>query len=81
MVGATNYCNASIIMVEERALRDGMQVVVATRYKNLDIERDNLIVIGALKGQTEISWQIRNVIKYIHVIISQASQVKIRHIY
>jgi len=47
----------------------------------LDIEGDNLIIIGALKREIEIPWQIQNVIKDIHVMISQAGQVKIRHIY
>ena len=70
MVGAANYGNASIIIAEGRALRDGMQAVVAAEYKNLDIEGNNLIIIGALKRKIEIPWQIRNIIKDIHVMIS-----------
>jgi len=58
MVGAANYGNASIIIAEGRALRDGIQATVAAGYKMLDIEGDNLIVIGALEGKTETPWQI-----------------------
>jgi len=81
MVGAANYGNISITIAEGHALRDGMQAMVAAGYRNLDIEGDNLIVIGALKGETEIPCQIQNVIKDIRVMISKAGQVKIRHIY
>ena len=45
-------------MAEGRALRDGIQATVAAGYKMLDIEGDNLIVIGALEGKTETPWQI-----------------------
>ena len=55
--------------------------MVAAGYRNLDIEGDNLIVIRALKGEIEIRRQIQNVIKDLHVMICQADQVKIRHIY
>ena len=54
MVGAANYGNASIIMTEGRALKDGIKAIVATGYRNLNIKSANLIVIGALKGEIEI---------------------------
>jgi len=51
MVGAANYGNASIIMAKGRAIRDRIQAAIMARYKMLDIEGDNLIVIRACKGR------------------------------
>ena len=81
MIGAANYENASIIVAEGRALRGGIQAVVAMGYKMLDIEGDNLIIIGALQGMAETPWPIRNVIKDIQMMLSQDVYVKIQHIY
>jgi len=48
MVGVANYENALIIVAEGRALKDGIQAAVVAGYKMLEIEGDNLVVIGAL---------------------------------
>ena len=52
-VGATNYGNTSIIMAEGRALRNKIQAAATARYRMLDIEGDNLIVIGALQRKIQ----------------------------
>ena len=69
LVGTTNYGNTSVIMAEGRALRDGVQAAKAAGYWLVDIEVDNMIVIGALKGKTVTPWQIRNVIQDIQILL------------
>ena len=49
-LGEAYYGNASIIMEEGRALRDGVKEAIAVGYRKLDIEGDNLIIIKALQG-------------------------------
>ena len=46
--GAANYGQASIIMAEVRALRDGFRVAHQAGYNKVETEGDNLIVIQAL---------------------------------
>jgi len=63
VVGASNYGNTSIIMVESRALRDGLQAALQFGFHQLDIEGDNSVVIGALKGEIEVlEFMVQNVI-------------------
>jgi len=81
LVGAANYDNTSIIMAECQPLRDGVQAAIKADYRMLDIEGDNMIIIGAVQGKTETPWQICNVIQDIQVLLSQKGNVSIHHIY
>ena len=70
--GASNYGNTSVIMAESRALRDGLQAALKSRFHKLVIEGDNSIVIGAFKNEVEIPWRIKNVMQDIQVLAQQA---------
>ena len=48
--GAHFYGNTSILVAEARALRDGLRLAIQAGFKQIAIERDNKIVIQALKG-------------------------------
>ena len=67
-MGASNYGNTSVVLTESRALWDGLQVALKFGYSRLDIEGDNSIVIGALRKEIEVSWQIKNVMQDIQVL-------------
>ena len=47
----------------------------------MDIEGDNMIVIGALQGKTKRPRQIRNVIQDIQVLLRHEGSVMIQDIY
>jgi len=53
-LGAAYYGNTSIIMVEGRALRDGIQAAISRGFRDLDIEGDNILIIKAVQGQVTI---------------------------
>jgi len=54
LVGAVNYGHTSVVMVESRALRDGLQAALERGYFRLDMEGDNSIVIGASLKEIEV---------------------------
>ena len=61
--GFSYYGCASIIIIEARALRDGVKEAWAVGYKKLIIEGDNLVIMKALLGTTSTPWQITNFLK------------------
>ena len=78
---AAYYGQASIIMVEAWALRDGIREAIAEWCMVITIEGDNMVTINALKGWTSIPWQIPNVIEDVWLWLSQNVQYEINHIY
>jgi len=80
-VGASNYGNTSVIMVESRALRDGLQAALKSGFHRLVIEGDNSIVIGAFKNEVEVLWRIKNVMQDIQVLAQQADHIQATHMY
>lgn len=53
-------------------LRDSVSVAIQEGFKDLVIEGDNLIVIGALKGNIHIPWQLENIIKDVQAWLTQS---------
>uniref|UniRef100_A0A7C9A6W4 RNase H type-1 domain-containing protein n=1 Tax=Opuntia streptacantha TaxID=393608 RepID=A0A7C9A6W4_OPUST len=81
MVGASNYGNTSIIIAESRALRDGLQAALQLGLHQLDIEGDNAVVIGALRREIDVPWQIRTVIEDLQSMLQQIAHSQVMHIY
>jgi len=68
-------------MAESRALRDGMEATLNTRYSTLDVEGDNSLLIVAVKGEIGMPWRIKIVINDIQQLFKQASNSKLLHVY
>jgi len=81
VVGASNYGNTSVVMAKSRALGDGLQAALKFGFPSLEIEGDNSVVIGAIKKEIEVPWQIKNVIQDIQILFQQAEHVQVTHIY
>jgi len=69
LVGATSFGRTSIVMAEGRALRDGLQAAINGGYRNLEIEGDNMLIIQAIQNQTQIPWQVHNIILEIRELL------------
>jgi len=80
-LGAASYGRTSIIMAEGRALRDGIQAAFISGYRHLEIEGDNMVIIQAIQGHTQVSWQLRTIVMEVKAILAKCAQVKIQHIY
>ena len=61
-IGTLNYGDSVIIVAEGRALRDGVQAAIASGYRRLHIEGDNMAVIEALKGSSATPWQLKHIL-------------------
>ena len=68
-------------MAESRALRDGLQAALNAGHQRLDIEGDNNAVISALRKETTIPWQVKNVLQDIQALSIQVEKVRVTHIY
>jgi len=79
--GSYRYGNASVIMAEARALRDGMLTAVRAGYTNIIIEGDNQAIFKALSGSAPIPWRIANIIRDVRFMLSQCPHVEMRHIF
>ena len=66
-VGMAHYDYTSILVAKARAIRDGLRTVIQEGFGQLLMEGDNKIIIQALKRKIRVLWQIRNIIKDIHV--------------
>jgi len=80
-MGAANYGTTSAVMAEGQALWDGLQAALNSGYQRLDVEGDNYAIISALRKETTIPWQVKNVIQDIHALLLQAEEVWVTHIY
>jgi len=81
VMGASNYGNTSVVMVESRMLKDGLQAALKFEFSSLEIEDDNSVVIDAVKKEIEAPWIIKNVRQDIWTLIQQAQHVQVIHIY
>uniref|UniRef100_A0A7C8ZNI5 RNase H type-1 domain-containing protein n=1 Tax=Opuntia streptacantha TaxID=393608 RepID=A0A7C8ZNI5_OPUST len=80
-MGASNYSTASAVMAESRSLRDGLQAALRIGVSQLQVEGDNMVVIGAFNNKIQVPWQIKNIIQDIHLLVQQIRQVWVSHIY
>ena len=78
-VGVANYGLSSSLVVEARALKDGVDLAVQVGYSIISIEGDNMIVIQALKDDCKGPWQIAHIIKDVKACLHQSSWVFINH--
>jgi len=79
--GAAHYGDATILVAEARALRDGVRAVVEAGFKKVVIEGDNAIVIQALQGRCKVPWQIEGLLRDVSYYITQLEHVSIFHIF
>jgi len=80
-MGASNYGTTSIVMAESRSLRDGLHAALQMGVSQLQVEGDNMIVIGAFNKEIQVPWQIKNIIQDIQMLVQQIGQVRVSHIY
>ena len=62
-------------------MRNGLQKATQAGFRNIHIEGDGKIIIQAIKGKIQITWQLDFIIKYIKVFMSKADQITIYHIF
>jgi len=58
-----------------------MQAAIATGYRRVHIEGDNLVVIEALKGISATPWQLKHIIQDIQEVLNQVELAIINHIF
>ena len=58
-----------------------MQAAIATGYRRVHIEGDNLVVIEALKGISATPWQLKHIIQDIQEMLNQVELTTINHIF
>jgi len=56
---AFNLGTTSILLVEAKTMRNGIQVAVRAGFPTLFVEGDNKIIIQAMKSQVHAPWQIQ----------------------
>jgi len=80
-IGASNYGDSAIIVAEGRALHDGVQEAIASGYRRLHIERDNVPVIEALKGSSSTPWHLKLILQDVQTLLNQVELAIINHIF
>ena len=78
-VGAAHYGLTSSLVAEARALKDEVSLAIQAGYSMISIEGDNMIVIQALKGNSNGPWQISHIIEDVKVCLNQDIRVFINH--
>ena len=76
-VGTANYGLTFSLIAEARALKDSVLLAVPAGYSMINIEGDNMIVIQALKGECNVSWQIAHIIDDVKVSLQHVIHVSI----
>jgi len=79
--GAANYGQASSLVAEARALKDGVLLATQEGFSTISIEGDNLIVIQFLKGECHGSWHIAHIIQDVSASLTHVTSVSINHIF
>lgn len=64
---AYNLGSAPILVAEVTALQKGISTALAADYINIEIERDNFVVINAVLGTWAPPWQIDNLVRDIQI--------------
>jgi len=73
--------NASILVAEATAMRDGISTALQAGFRRLEVEGDNQIVIKAVQKQIQVPWQIAPILQDIWNMIGCCETVLFRHIY
>ena len=54
-----NLTTSSVLKAEATTLLNGIKVTVQVDFTNIQIEGDNKILIQAIQGQIQLSWEIK----------------------
>ena len=73
--------DASILVAEATAMRDGIHTALQAGFRCLEVEGDNQIVIKAVQKELQAPWQIAPIIEDIWNLIADCEEVLFRHIY
>jgi len=73
--------NASILVAEATALRDGIRTALQAGHYRLEVEGDNQIVIHAVQNHILPPWQIAPIIEDIWNMIPSCESIAFSHIY
>ena len=73
--GAVSYGDASILVAEAQALRDGLHEAAKLGIKNILIEGVNALVIKALQGTLCTPWKIQTLLHDISRYVSLIDHV------
>jgi len=72
---------ASILVAEATAMRDGIRTALQAGFRRLEVEGDNQIVIKAVLKHIQAPWQIATIIEDIWNMVADCEIVLFRHIY
>jgi len=78
--GVAYYGSTSIMVVEARALKDGVSAATQAYYKSLLIEGNNTTVIQALAGKIQVPWKVATIIEDICIWLNQDTNFQVKHI-
>jgi len=79
--GAAHYGESGILVMEARALRDGVIAAAHLGIKHLLIGGDNATVIRALQGEVSPPWQIAGIMQDVQALLQDMAYVYISHVY
>ena len=72
---------ASILVAEATAMRDGVRAAIQAGFSRLEVEGDNQIVIQAVQKQIQVPWQIAPILEDIWNMITCCESVLFKHTY
>lgn len=78
---ALNFGNTKVFIIEALALQHGICMALKEGITDLLIEGDNLLVVNAVKGIWQPSWEIDYVIEDIRLHVKKFKSCDIKHIY
>jgi len=72
---------ASILIAEATAMRDGISTALQAGFRRLEVEGDNQIVIKAVQKQIQVPWQIAPILEDIWNMITCCESILFKHTY
>jgi len=62
-------------------MRNGLQAAIQARYTDIHIEGDNQILILAVQGRIQPSWEIHTLVQDILAYVKKCNKILISHIF
>jgi len=81
MAGTRFLEQATVIVAEATAMRDGIRAALNAGYRKILVEGDNQIVIKAIQNQIHTPWRIASLMQDIRNMIISCECISFTHIY
>nr|XP_028961667.1 uncharacterized protein LOC114826081 [Malus domestica] len=81
LAGAMNLGSVTINVVEALALREALIWARRRNLKYVFMERDSKLVIDAVRGASDVPWNLRSIIEDIRWCATNFQDIKWRHIF